>query len=320
MTGGSASGAFGHDRPLIRQLALAIVRAAREHGRVPHPFVLCDVFASAPLEGNQLGVFTEGARVPEAALQPLARELNFSETTFLYPPERGGDVRVRIFTPMREWPFAGHPLLGSAAVAGERLGRAHVRLETGVGVLPVALEARGEATRARLGAPWPAVSTHAQPRELLAALRLPPRDGNVPVEDAGMPYGLVELADAEAVAALEPDMSALAPLTGHVSAACFALDGLRARLRMFAPGDGVPEDPATGSAVVALAGHLARTGRLSPGEELVVSQGREIGRPSELRATVRADADGEPVGVDLAGDVVVVAEGAFREAAVALAG
>jgi trans-2,3-dihydro-3-hydroxyanthranilate isomerase len=88
---------------------------------------------------------------------------------------------------------------------------------------------------------------------------------------------------------------------------------------MFAPGDGVPEDPATGSAVVALAGHLARTGRLAPGEELVVSQGREVGRPSQLVATVRADAAGEPVGVDLAGDVVLVGDGAFRDDAVAAA-
>jgi trans-2,3-dihydro-3-hydroxyanthranilate isomerase len=107
-------------------------------------------------------------------------------------------------------------------------------------------------------------------------------------------------------------VAALRPLTVEIGAACFALDGVRARLRMFAPGDGVPEDPATGSAVVALAGHLVRTGRLAPGAELVVEQGAELGRPSLLRAVVRTSG-GDVTGVELSGDVVRVAEGAFYD-------
>ncbi len=282
---------------------------------MPHPFVLCDVFAAAPLQGNQLGVFTAAERLPEAALQPLARELNFSETTFVYPPS-GDDAhaRVRIFTPTQEFPFAGHPLLGTAAVVGEALGLRRVCLETGVGPLEATLEPHGDAVRVRLAAPLPRPSAYPDPAGLRAALGLPADGGPVAVEDAGMPHAYVELPDAAAISALRPDLQALVPHTHAYGANCFALDGTRVRTRMFAPGDGVPEDPATGSAAVGLAALLVRTGRVASGAALTVEQGAEIGRPSVLH--VRAEAvDGEPVAIELAGDVVVVAQGAFYDRA-----
>ena len=104
------------------------------------PYLILDVFAEAPLQGNQLGVFTDAVGVGSEQMQRLARELNFSETVFLLPPERDGDARVRIFTPDHELPFAGHPVLGSAVAAGAARRSPAVLLETGLGLIPVDLQ------------------------------------------------------------------------------------------------------------------------------------------------------------------------------------
>src|SRR5712692_8950589 len=106
-------------------------------------YVVCDVFTDRPLEGNQLAVFTDARRLPEELLQPLARELNFSETVFVYPAEGGGHARMRIFTPTIEVPFAGHPTLGTAFVLAGPMQLHEIRLETGAGVVPVRLEREG---------------------------------------------------------------------------------------------------------------------------------------------------------------------------------
>src|SRR5438309_1627203 len=100
--------------------------------REPLPYVVADVFTSTPLEGNQLGVFTDARRLSAEQMQRLAREMNFAECTFVLPPEQGGDARIRIFTPAKELPFAGHPVLGTAFVVGEQKKLDVVRLETGM--------------------------------------------------------------------------------------------------------------------------------------------------------------------------------------------
>src|SRR5438445_7513541 len=106
-------------------------------------YVVADVFTDTPLAGNQLAVFTDAREIPEEQLQPLAREVNFSETVFVYPPAAGGHARMRIFTPTIEVPFAGHPTLGTAFVLGGPLQLGEIRLETGVGTVPVTLEREG---------------------------------------------------------------------------------------------------------------------------------------------------------------------------------
>jgi len=103
-------------------------------------YAIVDVFTDTPLEGNQLAVFTDARRIPEDMLQALAREMKFSESTFVLPPEQGGHARIRIFTPATELPFAGHPTLGTAFVLGRPLQTPEVRLETGMGIVPVRLE------------------------------------------------------------------------------------------------------------------------------------------------------------------------------------
>ena len=109
-------------------------------------YVVCDVFTDRPLAGNPLAVFTDARAIPEAWLQPLAREINFSETVFVLPPVAGGHARIRIFTPARELPFAGHPVLGTAFVLGGPLQAVELILETGAGPVPVRLEREGPRT------------------------------------------------------------------------------------------------------------------------------------------------------------------------------
>src|ERR1700683_1475590 len=110
-----------------------------------HRYFVADVFTDQPLEGNQVAVFTEAERVPEHLMQAVAREMKLAETVFVLPPEQGGDIRVRIFTPCTELPFAGHPVLGTAFVVGTLdAGLGTVRIETKMAVVPVEIERESE--------------------------------------------------------------------------------------------------------------------------------------------------------------------------------
>jgi trans-2,3-dihydro-3-hydroxyanthranilate isomerase len=275
-------------------------------------FVVADVFTDAPLEGNQLAVFTDAREIPVSRLQPLAREINFSETVYVYPPEGDGHARIRIFTPVSELPFAGHPVLGTAFVLASPLQLPEIRLETGKGLVPVALERDGaRIVFGRMRQPIPSVEPFDAGDELLAALGVESSELPLELYESGVGNVYVLLPDEEAVAAVEPDLAAVGRVMGSVHANCTAGSGTRWKTRMFAPGDGVPEDPATGSAAGPLAVHLARHGRVAFGEEIVVSQGAEIGRPSTLYA--RVDGSPEKVeAVEVGGSAVIVARGEFR--------
>ena len=134
-------------------------------------YVVCDVFTDRPLAGNQLAVFTDARDLSEETLQPLARELNFSETVFVYPAEGDGHVRIRIFTPTVEVPFAGHPTLGTAFVLAGPMQLAVIRLETGVGVVPVRLEREGaRIVFGWMSQPVPSVEPYPDERELLEGI------------------------------------------------------------------------------------------------------------------------------------------------------
>ena len=275
-----------------------------------HPYFVCDVFTSEPLQGNQLGVFTDGRPFSQAQMQRLAREMNFAETVFLLPPQEGGDVRMRIFTPAAELPFAGHPVLGTAFVVGAALGADAVSLETGAGPVPIALERDdGRITFGRMTQPIPAWEPFARGRELLDALGAGPSLLPVELYRNGPPHVYVQLASEDAVAALRPNLTALAEL--DVAVNCFAGSGREWKTRMFYPSAGVPEDPATGSAAGPLAVHLARHGRIRFGEQIKIRQGAELGRPSLLYATATGDRD-KITSVEVAGTALIVAEGHFR--------
>jgi trans-2,3-dihydro-3-hydroxyanthranilate isomerase len=273
-------------------------------------YVLADVFTDTPLEGNGLGVFTDGRGLTAEQMQRIARELNLSETVFVLPAERGGDARVRIFTPAEELPFAGHPVLGTAIVIGTALGRDAVTLETATGAVPLELTRRaGRVVSGRMRQPLPSWSTYEHEPALLRALGVGRIGPPLEVYDNGPTYVYVDLGSERALAELAPDMRALAELA-PTCASCFAGSGRGWKMRMFAPGAGIPEDPATGSAAGPLAVHLSRHGRIAFGEQIEIRQGAEIGRPSLLYACARGSAE-RLERVEVAGSAVIVASGRF---------
>jgi len=272
-----------------------------------HPYSVLDVFTDTPLQGNQLGVFPDGEPFTGEQMQRIARELNISETVFFLPPEAGGDARIRIFTPGLELPFAGHPVLGASFVAGETLGLDEVELETGNGIVPIRLERKDG--RVAFGwmeqPPFPS-KPYDRADELLAALGLERSLLPVEVYVNGPNHVYAQLPDEASVAALEPDLAALA---GHdrLGANCFAGSGTRWKTRMFGPALGVAEDPATGSAAGPLAVHLGRHGVVPFGTAIEIHQGAEIGRPSVLHARAHG-----PDRAEVGGTAVVVARGHYR--------
>ena len=274
-------------------------------------YVVADVFTDRPLQGNQLAVFTDARGLDAETMQALALEVGFSETTFVLPPERGGTVRVRIFTPRTELRFAGHPCLGTAWVLAPPLQRGTIELETMSGIVPVELDRddSGAIAFGRMEQPLPTVESYPAPEPLLRALGV--TASRLPVEryDNGVRHTFVSLGSEQEVAAVRPDFAALAELDVYVS--CFAGSGAAWKTRMFAPTAGVLEDPATGSAAGPLAVHACRHGLVEWGEWIEISQGVEIGRPSTLFA--RADAEsGEVSRVLVGGRAIVVARGEFR--------
>ena len=274
-------------------------------------YVVADVFTDTALAGNQLAVFTDARDLDELTMQALAKETALSETVFVLPARAAdADVRIRIFTPTAELPFAGHPTLGSAFVLGGPLQKIVLRLETGSGVVPVELVREGaEITFGWMEQPIPTWRPVDDPAAVLAALEV--TASGLPVEeyDLGPGFVYVELESPEAVAALDPDLREIVKVIED-GVYCFARDGAHWRSRMFAPGSGVAEDPATGSAAGPLAVHLARHGRIDFGEEIEILQGVELGRPSKLFAQV----DGTPDRIErvrVGGSAVVVARGEF---------
>jgi trans-2,3-dihydro-3-hydroxyanthranilate isomerase len=274
-------------------------------------YVILDVFTDVPLEGNQLAVFTDGVGLEAERMQRSARELNLSETVFVLPADDGeADARVRIFTPAVELPFAGHPVLGTAFVVGERDGREAVRLQTGSGPVEVTLQRTDDRiTFGEMVQPIPTWEPLHCADEVLAALGVDRPALPVEVYDNGPRFAYVALDSEEQLVALAPNMRALARL-GRFGVSCFVGSGSRIKVRVFGPALGVDEDPATGSAAGPLAVHLARHQRVEFGQRLEISQGTEIGRPSVLQATV----EGSPERIErvlVGGGAVVVARGEY---------
>ncbi len=269
---------------------------------------LCDVFTDRPLTGNPLAVFTDARTLDAATMQALAREMNLSETAFVLPPTQGGRARLRIFTPTQEIPFAGHPTLGAAVVLGGPMKLDQLAIETGAGIVPVRFEREG----ARISFAWmlqpvPKVAPFAHAEALFGALGVQGSGLPVEVYDNGVRHVYVELPSREAVAALRPDLGRLAALPA-LGFNAFAGAGTSWKTRMFAPGWGISEDPATGAAAGPLAVHLTRHGRAPLGEELTIEQGAEIHRPSRLYARVTGSAAAAQT-VEVGGAAVVIGRG-----------
>jgi trans-2,3-dihydro-3-hydroxyanthranilate isomerase len=275
-------------------------------------YQLCDVFTDRPLAGNALAVFTDADGLDDVTMQALARETNLSESAFLLTSSTtDADVRLRIFTPTMELPFAGHPTLGSAFVLADPQQLDVVRLQTGRGVITVRWNRDDRNLRfGWMNQPLPRLEPYGRTVELLSALGVPSSGLPVDLYDNGPHYVLVELQSPDAVAALRPDMARLAAL-GSTAFSVYARSGAGWKCRVFAPGEGIPEDPATGAAAGPLALHLARYGRVAFGEKITITQGTEIGRPSTLYACANGSA-AEVQRIEVGGNAVLVARGEFR--------
>lgn len=278
-----------------------------------HSYTVLDVFTDVPLTGNSVAVFADGSGLDGELMQRVAREMNLSETVFLLEPEdtATADARVRIFTPGTELPFAGHPVLGTAFVVGEKLGAPTVRLQTGAGVVPIALRREhGRIVYGEMDQPLPEVEPFAEADRLLEALGVARSELPVECYRNGPQHVYVSLADQQSVSALHPDMTALADL-GMFGVNCFAGTNGHYLTRMFAPALGIAEDPATGSAAGPLAVHLARHGRIAFGIDIEIRQGVEMGRPSLLYARVEGTPD-RLERVVVGGSAVAVGSGEYR--------
>jgi trans-2,3-dihydro-3-hydroxyanthranilate isomerase len=291
-------------------------------------FVTLDVFTSRRFAGNPLAVVLDAEGLNDATLQTIAREFNLSETVFVFPPAAGAHrAQLRIFTPAAELPFAGHPTIGAAALLG-RLdslpGARELIMEEGIGPVRCTVEPI-DADRGRVRFDLPVL-----PRELgppgdvaavAAALSLSPDD--IGFDDfgparwsAGVPLTFVPTRSLGAVRRCRVDLARFERLAPPAALFVFCREtvdpGCAFHARMFAPGMGVPEDPATGSAVAGFAGMLAKSGRLAAGDHaFAIEQGIEMGRPSviDLFMTIEAGALRHAA---IGGNAVVVAEGTIE--------
>ncbi|MFD5899617.1 MULTISPECIES: PhzF family phenazine biosynthesis isomerase [unclassified Streptomyces] len=276
-----------------------------------HQYVVVDAFAQVPLTGNPVAVFFASDDLTTEQMQRIAQEMNLSETTFVLQPRQGADAHVRIFTPVNELPFAGHPLLGTAIALGAHTDADHLRIETAMGIIPFELErADGKAVSARMRQPVPVWEPFDRTAELLEALGI--GESTLPVEiyRNGPRHVLVGLESVKALSELDPDHRALARFP-DMAANCFAGSGTHWRNRMFSPAYGVVEDAATGSAAGPIAIHLARHGLSTYGRHIEITQGVEIGRPSPMGARVHGE--GERVdSVEVAGHGVLTLQGVLH--------
>ena len=278
-------------------------------------YTLLDVFTSRALTGNALAVFTDGRGLSPDTMQALAREMNLSESVFVLPPEAGGQAKIRIFTTAQELPFAGHPTLGTAFALGGALQAETVRLETGVGIIPVRLEREG----AKVVFGWmqqrvPTARLLEQPARLFAALGLSESALPVIEYDNGIKQIFVAADSEQRVATLRPNLEQLGVLFPEAAINVFCVQRQRVagsvhvKTRNFAVAFGMREDPATGSAAGSLAVHLHRHGQLPFGTTLHVHQGEEIHCPSELYALLHGSGD-TLERVEVGGSAVVIGRG-----------
>jgi trans-2,3-dihydro-3-hydroxyanthranilate isomerase len=289
-------------------------------------FVTLDVFTDRRFAGNPLAVVLDPDGLDAAAMQAIAREFNHPETVFVFPPaERAHRARVRIFTPARELPFAGHPTVGTAVLLGLRDGAAAGReivLEEGIGPVRCVLEASaGEAGRARFALPQLPAEVGAAPDNatIAAALGIASAeigfDGFQPSRwSAGNPFTFVPLAGLTVMARCNPDRPDFGAAFGAGGAYLFCREtvepGHAFHARMFAPAMGVREDPATGSAAAAFVGVLGP--HVGEGAHtLAIEQGYEMGRPSLIQLAMTMQA-GKLVSATIAGDAVIVTEGTIE--------
>lgn len=296
------------------------------------PYAILDVFTETPLEGNPLAVVLEAEGINSSDMQRIAREFNLSETVFVLPPENPAHTaKLRIFTPTKELPFAGHPTVGSAVYLAKRtLGEISepsdiaLLLEENIGLVRTGVLVQpGKTGHATFTLPSkPTFVSPTTSRVLIAeALSLHEEDigfgkHKPAVYSAGNPFALVPLNSLDAVRHAKPDLRVWekAFSTGDAHDAYVYCQGGETgntsfHARMFGPFDGMPEDPATGSAVAAFAGAIMDFEKPEDGHQTyIIEQGYEMGRPSNIMLELDVE-DGDLFAARIGGSAIIVSEG-----------
>lgn len=286
-----------------------------------YDFYILDVFSSASFGGNQLAVLPEASGISVSGMQKIAREFNFSETTFVFPPkDNKATARVRIFTPQNEMDFAGHPTIGTACalVFGNHVKTKEITLEENIGLIRVSVEADGDFLKGTLSNETPLVQPEEAPN-LDALADVLSVDSEDVIEafyaGVGIDFCYVRLRSREAVDKCQINRAALVEFDKNAWSSIlffFAGDieeGSELYARMVAPLMGVDEDPATGSAVAALVGIAASRRELKDGTiQMSVIQGAKMGRISHMQANAICK-NGSLVSVGVGGPAVVTATG-----------
>jgi trans-2,3-dihydro-3-hydroxyanthranilate isomerase len=298
-------------------------------------FIIADVFTEQQFGGNQLAVFTDGTGLDTETMQNIAREINYSETTFILPPEAGGDFRLRIFTPMEELPFAGHPLVGSGyVIVFEKMKdwsepHTSVKIETGVGEITVNVETQnGKAGFSQMTQPLPVVkSTWTDIERLAKAFGLAVSEiesTNLPVQLLfnGIPVLMVPVASLQAVEKIKVDFNALEAISleaGAKTVMALTTETIAptstVHCRVFAPVEGILEDAATGSANGPLGFYLVhhRLVKAEATTRIISEQGYEMLRPSIINIEVDVETStAEITGIRVGGGVVISGYGAIH--------
>ena len=292
-----------------------------------YSYYICDVFTETRFGGNQLAVLPKADGLSKGQMQQIAREFNFSETTFVFPAKKDHTRQIRIFTPAREVPFAGHPNVGTAFVLastgelGEIKSSFTIIFEEEAGLVSIAIQASdGKITSCELTAPQALSIGKTLPSELVAtAISIDPKDivtkiHQPQVASVGLPFVIAEVRGRSVLERARINMSGFEAIAAQgimpdVYFYARANDGFDIRARMFAPLSGVPEDPATGSANCALAGLLAHHDAKASGDfTWRIAQGVEMGRPSTLIARAEKK-DGAVQTTRIGGASVLVSEG-----------
>lgn len=292
-------------------------------------FITADVFTDQPFGGNPLAVLPDASGLTTDQMQRIAREFNLSETVFVLPPENPANTRrLRIFVPSAEIPFAGHPTIGTAiilahggafALDGDEVS---ITFEMQAGPVPVKIRLKdGRPVSATLTAPVKPEIRPAPPIETLAALLSVTADELVQTEAAssGVPFTLVEVKDRDVLGRVRIDPA----IDRQIGSDAWgrwpyvftrdAQEGFDFQVRMFAPAEGIPEDPATGAAAAAFAGWLGHHDPMQDGTfRKIIAQGIEMGRPSRIEIEVDKQA-GVVTAVRVTGSAVLISEGQITE-------
>ncbi|MDE1488542.1 PhzF family phenazine biosynthesis protein [Xenorhabdus bovienii] len=255
-----------------------------------YKYTIVNSFGSDLFTGNPVAVFFNCDDLDDYHMQKLAAEINLSETTFIRAPIKGGDFNVKIFTPVNELGFAGHPLLGTALALAQETGLSEMNIETQKGVYRFSVDLVKEqpyTVYVQMEQPKPAISPYEYRKKLLEALGVEKSTLPIDIYDVGPRHVFVGVENVDILAKISPDLKKLSRFN-NIATLCFCPNGTGSwRLRMFSPAYGVAEDAATGSAAGPLALHLCRYGLSEFGKMIEIIQGVEMERPSYMNAVAK---------------------------------